>query len=160
MLTERPEQHADHPESRPPQPRTLHEEEHGRRVERQRDRHAERPRQMPVVREEYQPQPVEPLQVDDLQLGGVEPVLADDAALAVEQIGQDHLRRKVRVDDPFAGHDLIPQIKQIAARDPEPRQPPPERMQHPALCLLFHSASPEKRFLVKITIPHFGGNSK
>ena len=108
--------------------------------------HAERARQMPVIREKQQPQPVEPLQVDDLQFRGVEPVVADDAALFVEQVGEDHLRREVGIDDPFAGHKLVPQVKQIRRRHPEPRQRLPEPVQSPALCLLFHSVSPDSGF--------------
>ncbi len=116
------------------------------RVQCQRDGHAERARQMPVIREKQQPQPVEPLQVDDLQFRGVEPVVADDAALFVEQVGEDHLRREVGIDDPFAGHKLVPQVKQIRRRHPEPRQRLPEPVQSPALCLLFHSVSPDSGF--------------
>ena len=146
VLAERPQQRAHHPEAGPPEPGAFDKEQHTRRVQSQRNGHAERARQMPVIREKQQPQPVEPLQVDDLQFRGVEPVVADDAALFVEQVGEDHLRREVGIDDPFAGHKLVPQVKQIRRRHPEPRQRLPEPVQSPALCLLFHSVSPDSGF--------------
>ena len=136
MLSEGPQQRADHPQARAPQPRAFDEKEHGRREQRQRDGHAKRAGQVPVIGENQQSQAVEPLQVDDFQLGGVEPVMADDGPLFVEQVGEDHFRGKVGIDDPFAGHQLIPQVKQVRCRHPQPRQ-------RPALCLLFHAVSPK-----------------
>ena len=143
MLSEGPQQRADHPQARAPQPRAFDEKEHGRREQRQRDGHAKRAGQVPVIGENQQSQAVEPLQVDDFQLGGVEPVMADDGSLFVEQVGEDHFRGKVGIDDPFAGHQLIPQVKQVRCRHPQPRQRLPDLVQRPALCLLFHAVSPK-----------------
>lgn len=121
-----PDQHAGHPGAQLAQPRTAGQEVDNRPVQGQRQRHAQGPCQMPVIGEYQQSQPIKPLHLQHRKFCRVMPVGTDDAAFLIEQVGQNHFGRQVRIHDPAPGHQLVPQVQQIARRDPQPWQYTPQ----------------------------------